>query len=379
MSRKLIWLILLIALLIRLPSLFKPHIENDEIIFQTLTVKVAKTRSLRDYTLKGEEILEKLPASLYDTVLFQHPPGFVVASSLVYILSGDNVRAMLLVPVLGALVSVFCVYWIGKILNSEQVGLMSAMILAVEPVLLFSSTRFLIDGLLTGLVSLAMLFFVRAIKFSKWRDWLWCGFFTAIAILTKYPAILLLPIMLGSWLVSSKKKLRAKNLLSFIFPLILLVGGWWSYYYHVTGLIFPLVGKPTQELIDNFPFMKMVVNRPMYYYFKQLLITSPLVSLGLVLAVYSWIKNRQATIELLWAGMFIVGLTGFGILKGGYQMRYIAMAMPGLALLAGQQQWLKTYLSQTVLLFGIVIGFVTGLLNAYAYLVADVFSIFELF
>ncbi|MFH1280256.1 MAG: glycosyltransferase family 39 protein [Candidatus Beckwithbacteria bacterium] len=159
MSRKLIWLILLIALLIRLPSLFKPHIENDEVILQTLTRKVAKNFYLSDYTLRGEEILADLPKDLYDTALFLRPPGFVLVSSLFWRLSNGAVAALMLVPVLGGLISVGAIYMIGELLEDRAVGLMSSMILAVEPVLLFSTTKFWTDGWLTGLVTLAIFFF----------------------------------------------------------------------------------------------------------------------------------------------------------------------------------------------------------------------------
>lgn len=376
MSRKLIWIILLLALLIRLPSLFKSHIENDEIILQTLTKKVAKNFSLSDYTLRGESILADLPKDLYDTALFLRPPGFVIISSIFWRLSKGTMAVLMLVPVIGALISVAAIYQIGKLLDNEAVGLISAMILAVEPVLLFSSTKFWTDGWLTGLMTLAMLYVIKAVKIGKISDWIWSSFLTFAAILAKYSAGLLLPVALLIMLINRSKFWKIS---AWLFTVFLLFGCWWRYYSWQTGLLYPMAGRPNQEAINNFPFVAMVVERPIYFYFKQLVITSPLIGLGLAVSVYQLIRKRQWSIGLIWAGIIIMGLTWYGVTGGSYQMRYIAPAMPALALLTGQQKWYKTNFGQAILLFGMVIGFVIGLLNSYVYPVADIFSIFQFF
>lgn len=375
MPRRLIWLILLLALLIRLPSLFISHIENDEIIYQTLTKKVAKKFSLNDYTLRGEAILADLPKDLYDTALFLRPPGFILISSLFWGLSKGMAAVLMLVPIMGALISIAAIYKIGELLNDEAVGLMSAMILAVEPVLLFSSTKFWTDGWLTGLMTLAMLFLVQAVKTGKILDWVVSSFFTFLAILTKYSAGLLLPIALFIMAVNISRFWKISVWFLIIF---LLFGCWWRYYYLQTGMLYPTAGKPNQEAINNFPFVAMVVERPIYYYFKQLAITSPLIGLGLAVSVYQLIRKRKWSVGLVWGGIIMMGLTWYGATGGSYQMRYIAPAMPPLALLTGQQRWFKTNFGQAILLFGLAIGLAIGLLNSYVYPVADIISTFQL-
>ncbi|MBU1085632.1 hypothetical protein KKB06_04770, partial [Patescibacteria group bacterium] len=79
-----------------------------------------------------------------------------------------------------------------------------------------------------------------------------------------------------------------------------------------------------------------------------------------------------------WAGIMMIGLTWYGVTGGSYQMRYIAPAMPALALLVGRQRWFKTNFGQAWLLIGLTIGLVTGAMNTYIYPVADVFSIVQL-
>jgi len=54
--------LLLFSLGMRLPAIFIPHIENDEVIYQTLAEKVSK--NIHDYTLQGTPLIEQLPRGL---------------------------------------------------------------------------------------------------------------------------------------------------------------------------------------------------------------------------------------------------------------------------------------------------------------------------
>ena len=94
--------ILLFALAVRLPVLFVAHTENDEIIYNTLTNQVLKNPL--NYTLRGTNLLSKLPPEVYDYPVFRHPPLFVAMLAVSFFLFGKYMAVF--VPSLFAVLTI---------------------------------------------------------------------------------------------------------------------------------------------------------------------------------------------------------------------------------------------------------------------------------
>ena len=63
--------IIVLALVLKLPSLRSPRLEGDELIYWHLTQNWLENGA---YSLQGTPILKALPPSIYDKPLFHHPP-----------------------------------------------------------------------------------------------------------------------------------------------------------------------------------------------------------------------------------------------------------------------------------------------------------------
>jgi 4-amino-4-deoxy-L-arabinose transferase-like glycosyltransferase len=362
----LLLLIIIFSFLLRLPGFFRQHIENDEIIFQTLVKK--NSFKLRDYTLHGTDILEKLAKENYDFASFPHPPAFVYLETIFYRLFGQ--AGLMFVPVFASLGTIFLVFKIGKHLYSREKGLLASAIMAVCPILVFISTKIWIDSLLVFLVALS---FYLMLKINKPWQVVYSGIVFSLAILTKYPAVFVLPAILIV-IFNKFKNIRqvVLSLLCFFVPLLITIP-WFKYNYLETGVIFRN-SVPSAELIEKFPFVKKVVNRPFYFYSLQLVLVYPIYGLGYlgILGIFGKKYLGKNLTLVVWFLSYLVALTFFGLKGGGYQTRYIAAGLPGLALLsvAVLPEKLKNW--QILLLFVVMTyGLVVGILNSFVYQVAD--------
>jgi len=360
-------IILITSFLLRLPGFFKAHLENDEVIYRTLVEK--NSFKLRDYTLQGTGILQELSKKNYDFACFPHPPVFVYLETVFFRVFGKF--GLMIVPVLSMLGVIWLVYKMGEQLYGKEKGLLASAIMAVCPVLFFISTKIWIDSLLVFLVSLCS-YLILQIK-KPWQAVL-PGFVFSLAMLTKYPAVFVLPAIL--LLIISKFKKWEEiflALVSFFAPLLIMIP-WFLYNLMVTGKIYKDYSTPSKELIEKFPFVKMMVNRPVWFYAVQLVLVFPAYVLGYLGVLGSLRKkNLGKNMSLaVWFLGFLGGLTLFGLRGGGYQTRYIAPGLPALALLSVGVLPEKLEKWQVVLLFGVMIyGLVLGILNSYVYGVAD--------
>ncbi len=270
----LLYLILLLAFLFRLPSFFQPHIENDEIIYQTLINK--NTFRLKDYTLQETEILPRLPLEIYDSALFFHPPLFVFSASLIQKTIGKNF--LILLPIVSSLSTVWLIYKIGRVNSDVNQALMAAAIFSLCPINLFVSSKIWLDSFLTFLITLS---FYLAFKAKKPRDYFFSGLFFALALLTKYSAIFILfSVTLIFWQKKAKRTKVLAGLISFSLPLVLVLP-WFVYQYQTLGIFFKNT-KPSLESLNMFPFLQKVSQRPFYFYLSQLIILFPLYFLPLL-------------------------------------------------------------------------------------------------
>src|SRR3989338_2459976 len=105
-SHVILFAILLFSLALRLPALFIPHTENDEIIYETLADKVSKNPL--DYSLQGTTILEKLPKAIYDRPLYERPPLFVYL--LAILRNGLGVRWGILLPIFAGTLTILALF-----------------------------------------------------------------------------------------------------------------------------------------------------------------------------------------------------------------------------------------------------------------------------
>lgn len=363
--------ILLFSFSIRLPALFIPHIENDEVIYQVLADKVAHNPF--DYSVRGTYIFDQLPKSVYDYPLFHHPPIFIYSLSLIKIIFGSKWEIFL--PILAAVFTSLAVFLIGKELYSERVGLLASFFFSVCPISLHTSTKIWLDSLLGLFCALSIYCALRAVKKEVFTWYILSGISLGLAILTKCTALGIVPAVVYILFKNGFSKKNNYGILILGIVTIFITAPWFFLFYKTFHAFLPRWAGPNAEAMWMFSFLKMTAERPIYFYLTNTVIVAPIYIFGFIEIIRRF-KSWDRLTEVIWAVSFIAGFTiigALGILS--YITRFIVPGLPALALLSA------SFLENRNKFFWLLAGLFSayclsvGILNAYLFQVADVFSL----
>jgi|GEM_PF-5091204 4-amino-4-deoxy-L-arabinose transferase-like glycosyltransferase len=370
MNRSLLLLLVVQAFLLS-PAFFVPHIENDEVIYKALAAQT--TFVLQGYTLRGTSIFASLPA-IYDTPLFFHPPVYILLGKALAALVGEN--GFVVVSVAAALGTTLATFLLGKLMYGERAGLVAAALWVLNPLQLFVAQRIWLDALLVFFCCWSVYLYAAGIHRGLRYTFL-AGVMLALGVLTKYTAILTVVPIVVLAVVYHRDLVTAKlaRLVICAMPAVLVLG--WVYFFYTRTGALVVVPAPTAAMLEQFPCSKMVFARPWYFFGVQTLLVCPVYLLAF-LAVGK--KIARATVVLAaWSGSYVAALTVYGVLGGGFALRYILPAYPALSLLAGS--YVSTHLKSTYLLTVvgcfIAIGCGTALINYGHVGAVDISNLFE--
>lgn len=320
------------------------------------------------YTLRGTLLLPRIAQDVNDVPLFYHPPLVPVLLRTWYELAlrqeGEGARLALprggeptaevrdpglasgrllaaadpgyaVVPIaaqLGSLALLWLV-WGGGRGRAERVW--PVTLLALSPAALFASQVWL-DGVLSFLMFLTLTLYRRAVRRGRWWDFSLAGACLGLALLTKFSALLLVPVLGVYHLTAVGRDRRASRLaLAALLPTLVLAAPWYGLFFATYGELLPSWIAPSDEMQRKFPFVAMMVQRSPLYYVSALVAFLP----ACLFALASfWRRLRDADTALL-AGFVLLLLavfTAVGVSGGGYQTRHVLPALPPLCLLAGR-------------------------------------------
>ena len=106
------------------------------------------------------------------------------------------------------LVSVFLVYAIARRLLGDVPGLMAGLFLAVSPLHVGLSQNVRMDVLMTFFLLLAFWFTTGIIESGGWRNHLLAGLATGLGVITKWPAAVLVPVLLWAHFLTPGRRWR---------------------------------------------------------------------------------------------------------------------------------------------------------------------------
>ncbi len=135
--------------------------------------------------------------------IFRSPEEFknlYYSDPTVFYLSGR------LVSVLFGIAAIWLVYKIGRRLFNPATGIIAAAILAISPIHISLSQQVRMDTQMAFLILLAYWFCLNILEKGDWTSYLLAGFFTGVATVTKYPAIVF------SLTIALSHVLRARSL-----------------------------------------------------------------------------------------------------------------------------------------------------------------------
>jgi 4-amino-4-deoxy-L-arabinose transferase-like glycosyltransferase len=274
------------------------------------------------------------------------------------------------------------------------------LLAATDPIMSFSSQKIWLDSLLIGLISFSIYLFWKAFlieqKPSKIFLLVLSGIFLGGAITTKVPAVLLLPFyffLAGLYIKQDKIINILKYALCFSVPVCLITMPWFFLTYSYYGKFLYAPGIP-ESLLNSNKYLQMVTSRPVYYYFKEIVLITPIILVPLVYTIKNIKKLSYLSISL-WLAFFssIIGYTLFAFVnKQAYGMRYLTLISFPMYLLIGicycnemkafskdqECRLMKSPIMLTLLFLMLIINSMTSIFFIFNYQYDDLFSLFEL-
>lgn len=187
----------------------------DENIYMSLGEKLATDPfSYNPSSIADSFREDKVNAPSYlNEPLFKHPPLFPYLIAAVSRITGSPLLAAFYVSFISGICIVIAAFFIGKEVFDARAGALAALLAAADPIRLTCSVKMWPDSTLAALMLTALLFIIKAVKRDSARAYMIAGVLTGLAMLVKYPALLLFPAGLGTLLVFNPASIRSKRFL----------------------------------------------------------------------------------------------------------------------------------------------------------------------
>lgn len=379
-----------IVVLAHLPFALEPHVEGDEAVLLFLAARLA--RAPAEYHVRGaldgpaarRFVAETAPAAapdrapapfaldrvellrasdgtprydpaIYARPMFFHPPLYPYALALARSIGRAAGPALLSATMHGATVGLTGI--LGATLGGSTVGVLAALLVAIDPISWLCGSRAWIDATLAALCTAAVLAAVRAAAIGSTRPAAAAGLVLGAACLAKLTAALALPGIAVVALVT-RPRVRARAVAAYTAGVAVCVGPWLALARIVNGEWLPAT-FPTAWQIEHYPYVAQAVARPTHFYATGLALVAPVLALA-PLALLRLRREPWLWVPLTWAAGFGVPLTALGAAGLGFQLRYLAPAVPALCLLAaaaiaalGRWRWLVLPLAGATALSGV--------------------------
>jgi len=153
-----------------------------------------------------------------------HPPGWFIILWLWGKLFGYSEIAVRLPSVIFGVLTIYSVYLIGKKIVSQKLGLMAALLFAINPLHIYYSQEARMYALATLAVSINFFLFIKVIKKEK-VNMIFLIFANLLVLSSDYVAYFIFPAQLAFLLLIRKKALVKKWLMALI--IAVLIGIWW--------------------------------------------------------------------------------------------------------------------------------------------------------
>ena len=292
----------------------------------------------REMLARGDWVVPHLQSEPY----LDKPPLLYWLVMLSYSVFGVNEAAARLVRALAVHLTILCVYLIGRRSLGERAALWGALFLAVAPGCTTLGRLLILDGLLTGCTTVAILAAFEALRGERlrWRWWLLAAAATGLGILTKGPVALILlapPLWLFRRLQPQRCPLGWKPLAAFAVLLLALNLPWYiAMSIRMPGFLKYFFWKHNVERFLQ-PFDHL---RPIWFYLPVLLaalLPGTLLAFGFLRFLFSGDPRRTVAKTPAFGFMLLAGgwCVCFFSLSGSKLPTYILPAFPLLALAFG--------------------------------------------
>jgi len=183
-----------------------------------------------------------------DRPLFKHPPLYGYLIALNYQIFGSSQLSAVSVSILFGCLMIFIVFLLGSELYDYRVGLLSALFLCMDPVHWVCSERIWMETTMSFFILLAVYLFVLGQKQKIFLPF--CGLSAGLAMLTKYPGVLSLLIIISFAALYNRTLFKQRNFWILLFLSFLVFSPWIIWNWNVYGSFFNSI-IPTHDLSDK--------------------------------------------------------------------------------------------------------------------------------
>jgi 4-amino-4-deoxy-L-arabinose transferase-like glycosyltransferase len=170
------------------------------------------------------------------------PPLYAFFLYFFFLILGNSSLTILVIQIFQALFGAFLclvVYEIAKIKFSKLTGVISSLILAFYPVLVYSAGKISSLNVYLILSYLTLLYLFKSENAGQDRYLFAAGVAFGLAQLSRSEFLLYLPFLIF-WIAWVSKKNRIRNMLMFLVLIVLVVGPWYVRNYRVFGKVVPI-------------------------------------------------------------------------------------------------------------------------------------------
>ncbi|MBA7509988.1 hypothetical protein ES705_01962 [subsurface metagenome] len=154
-------------------------------------------------------------------------PVYPFFLSFIYFIFGHSYLAVRLAQTIVSALTCLVIYWLGKEIFDEGVGRVASLILALYPILIGYTGLLLTETLFTFLLSLAVLFLVRAVKNRSSKSYAISGMFLGITALCR-ATVIFFPLFLfvGLWAVYRVRVRAIVHFSIFLLMMVVVIAPW---------------------------------------------------------------------------------------------------------------------------------------------------------
>ncbi len=213
----------------------------DEIVYFRMAGQVLEEGPSGYHTMPfGKEMADggrPLPAYFFKP-LFKHPPLFTLLVSLSMKIFGAKLISAGYIPLLFGALMIPLTYLLAALIFNRNVGMLSAAFMWLDPVNIICSQKVWMETTLAFLIVLSVYLFMRGFKGRGDIYFVLGGLASGLAVLTKYPGILSLGIVLLYATVQKREVFKNKYFLLGLAMPALLLALWFYWNYAVYGMGF---------------------------------------------------------------------------------------------------------------------------------------------
>jgi hypothetical protein len=327
-NNKWIITIFIIALLIRIIFVYVYPIKWwDETIYSNLGHDLSANPL--GYSLRDKGWGDLMPMSAWPKIGFR-APLLPYSLAALYFLKLAFLTD-LLIPLIGAL-TVLLVYFFGKNLFNKNVGLISAGFLSFLPLHVLYSGRILTDVYSTFFIVLTLFAFWKGFEKGSKKYKIFFGIFFALAVLTRYNMVWVIPVFLVYFLIRDKnlKFLKDKYLWYSIIAFFIVMTPLFIYGYFEYRNIFGMFlhAKQASTYWGG--------NQDWTFFFTNWWSIFSIVGIIFIASIgYILYKKEFVKKEIYYLLIFIFVFFGFSLIIGHKEERYILPIAPILCLISG--------------------------------------------